>query len=135
MTMKIYWAWKHVRDDSSKIDKSSYIKVKARNVDSAHRKAEKYYKFNFFDSTFNVSVVSQDGSEGIATTCPKGMTPAMRRQVHATREYFLTLPDSMKQIIHDHYQKYDLQYKGWPGVPKKEMQLMVAKYQTEGAVS
>ena len=57
MTMKTFWAWKHSINSSEK-NKSGYIKILARDMNSAYRKAHKHYKHHMFNSNINESVMS-----------------------------------------------------------------------------
>ena len=127
MTMKTFWAWKH-DINSTHTNMSSYTKIFARDITSAHRKAQKHYKYHMFNSNFNVSVMSgETDNRGYAKECEYS-TGQWTRKAYSAYKYFHSLDPDMQKRVYDHYRKLG---EDWNSQDKKELRFIVALLKQE----
>jgi len=127
MTMKTFWAWKH-DINSTHTNMSSYTKILARDITSAHRKAQKHYKYHMFNSNFNVSVMSgETDNRGYAKECEYS-TGQWTRKAYSAYKYFHSLDPDMQKRVYDHYRKLG---EDWNSQDKKELRFIVALLKQE----
>jgi len=127
--MKTFWAWKH-DINSTHTNMSSYTKILARDITSAHRKAQKHYKYHMFNSNFNVSVMSGEKDEhGYAKECEYS-TGQWTRKAYSAYKYFHSLDPDMQKRVYDHYRKLD---EDWNTQDKTDLRFLVALLRQEEA--
>ena len=127
MTMKTFWAWKH-SINSTHTNMSSYTKILARDITSAHRKAQKHYKYHMFNSNFNVSVMSGETDDrGYAKECEYS-TGQWTRKAYSAYKYFHSLEPDMQKRVYDHYRKLG---EDWNSQDKKELRFIIALLRQE----
>ena len=127
MTMKTFWAWKH-DINSTHTNMSSYTKILARDITSAHRKAQKHYKYHMFNSNFNVSVMSGETDDrGYAKECEYS-TGQWTRKAYSAYKYFHSLEPDMQKRVYDHYRKLG---EDWNSQDKKELRFIIALLRQE----
>ena len=98
--METFWSWKHHKSSTDK-DCSAYTKIRANSIEEAQEKAEKHYKYNFFHSTFSVSTINHDGSQGLLNTGPS-IPPEEQKKAYETYDYFHDLPEHMQRLIYNY---------------------------------
>ena len=121
-TMETFWSWKHHISNTDK-DCSGYTKIRANSIEEAQQKAEKHYKYDFFYSTFSVSTINHDGKQGLLNTGPS-LPPEKKKKVYEAYHYFHDLPESMQQVVYDHYRNND---DDWRSKSKEELQAIVGE--------
>ena len=125
--MKTFWAWKH-DINSTHTNMSNYTKILARDITSAHRKAQKHYKYHMFNSNFNVSIMSGEKDEhGYAKECEYS-TGQWTRKAYSAYKYFHSLDPDMQKRVYDHYRKLN---EDWNTQDKKELRFIVALLKQE----
>ena len=125
--MKTFWAWKH-DINSTHTNMSSYTKILARDITSAHRKAQKHYKYHMFNSNFNVSVMSGETDDrGYAKECEYS-TGQWTRKAYSAYKYFHSLEPDMQKRVYDHYRKLG---EDWNSQDKKELRFIIALLRQE----
>ena len=123
MTMKTFWAWKH-DINSTHTNMSSYTKILARDITSAHRKAQKHYKYHMFNSNFNVSVMSGEKDEhGYAKECEYS-TGQWTRKAWSAYNYFHDLTPDMQERVYNHCENNN---DDWRCKSKAELQAIVGE--------
>ena len=127
MTMKTFWSWKH-DINSTHTNMSNYTKILARDITSAHRKAQKHYKYHMFNSNFNVSVMSgEKDKHGYAKECEYS-TGQWTRKAYSAYKYFHSLDPDMQKRVYDHYRKLD---EDWNTQDKTDLRFLVALLRQE----
>ena len=96
-------------------------KIRANSIEEAQQKAEKHYKYDFFYSTFSISTVNHDGSQGLLHTGP-GIPAEQKKEIYAAYHYFHNLPKSMQQLVYDYCRNNN---DDWRGKSKEELQTIV----------
>ena len=125
--MKTFWAWKH-DINSTHTNMSSYTKILARDITSAHRKAQKHYKYHMFNSNFNVSVMSGETDDrGYAKECEYS-TGQWTRKAYSAYKYFHSLDPDMQKRVYDHYRKLN---EDWNTQDKTDLRFLVALLRQE----
>jgi len=123
MTMKTFWAWKHDINSTHK-NMSGYTKILARDIGSAHRKAQKHYKYHMFNSNFNVSVMSGETDDrGYAKECEYS-TGQWTRKAYSAYNYFHSLEPDMQERVYNHCENNN---DDWRDKSKSELQAIVGE--------
>ena len=130
MTMETFWSWKHHKSSTDK-NCSTYKKIRANSIEEAQEKAEKYYKYDFFYSTFSVSTINHDGSQGLLHTGPD-IPAEKKKKVYEAYHYFHDLPESMKHLVDDYCRKNN---DDWANKSKEELQAIVKLYDHTGELT
>ena len=118
--METFWSWKHHKSSTDK-NCSTYKKIRANSIEEAQEKAEKYYKYDFFYSTFSVSTINHDGSQGLLHTGPD-IPAEHKKKVYEAYHYFHDLTKSVQQLVHDHCRNND---DDWRDKSKEELEVIV----------
>ena len=121
--MKTFWAWKHDINSTHK-NMSGYTKILARDIGSAHRKAQKHYKYHMFNSNFNVSVMSGETDDrGYAKECEYS-TGQWTRKAYSAYNYFHSLEPDMQERVYNHCENNN---DDWRDKSKSELQVIVGE--------
>ena len=118
--METFYAWKHDINDTGK-NASSYTPIRAKSIEEAHIEAKKHFKYDFFYSRFKVSVMSHDGHQYISNV-GNDIPPEKKKKAYEAYNYFHDLPESMQQVVYDHYRNND---DDWRSKSKEELQAAV----------
>ena len=120
--METFWSWKHHKSSTDK-NCSAYKKIRANSIEEAQQKAEKYYKYDFFYSTFSISTINHDGSQGLLHTGP-GIPPEQKKRVYEAYHYFHDLPVSTQRSVYEHCKDNN---DDWRSKSKEELQAIVGE--------
>ena len=124
--METFWSWKHHKSSTDK-DCSAYTKIRANSIEEAQEKAEKHYKYDFFHSTFSVSTINHDGSQGLLNTGPS-IPPEEQKKAYETYDYFHDLPEYMQRLIYNYYRNNN---SDWKDKSKEELQAIAKELSKE----
>jgi len=103
---------------------SGYTKILARDIGSAHRKAQKHYKYHMFNSNFNVSVMSGETDDrGYAKECEYS-TGQWTRKAYSAYNYFHSLEPDMQERVYNHCENNN---DDWRDKSKSELQVIVGE--------
>ena len=133
--METFWSWKHHKSNTDTPAPGcrktiQYKKIRAKSIEEAQRKAEKYYKYDFFYSTFSISTINHDGSRGLLHT---GDIPSKEKEKsYYAYHYFHDLPESMQQIVYDYCKDNN---DDWRSKSKEELQAIVKLYDHTGELT
>ena len=131
--METFWSWKHHKSSTEKPapgckTANEYIKIRANSIEEAQEKAEKYYKYDFFYSTFSISTINHNGKQGLLNTGPS-LPPEKKKKVYEAYHYFHDLPESMQRLVYDYCRNND---DDWRSKSKEELQAIVKLYDHAG---
>ena len=134
--METFWSWKHHVSNTDKPapgckTANEYIKIRANSIEEAQEKAEKYYKYDFFYSTFSISTINHNGKQGLLNTGPS-LPPEKKKKVYEAYHYFHDLPESMQRLVYDYCRNND---DDWRSKSKEELQVIVKLYDHAGELS
>ena len=118
--METFWSWKHHKSSTDK-NCSAYKKIRANSIEEAQQKAEKYYKYDFFYSTFSVSTINHDGSRGLLHTGPD-IPPEDKKEIYEAHHYFHDLPESIMHLVDNYCTENN---DDWRSKSKEELEAIV----------
>ena len=134
--METFWSWKHHKSSTDKPAPGckktiQYKKMLAKSIEEAQQKAEKYYKYDFFYSTFSISTINHNGSRGLLHTGPD-IPAEEKKEVYEAYHYFHDLPESMQQLVYDYCKNNN---DDWRSKSKEELQAIVKLYDHTGELT